>query len=413
MGSPFRLLLALLVAAPALAQVETPDAVLQRDAATWAAVAGMPATEAETQLRVQQATIAITDALRAEFRDRLAGLAVDHVPIYRIDVLLTGDAPVADRQAVAAGRIVTITFRTGALATHDRLVAALTAHQAEIRAMVRKPPGMAVDDRTGTLAVLVSEADAARFAPDQLEQQLADLTEVPVTVRRLDRTDVNTLAAGGARVVGIDPASGHRYACTSGFVVTDGARSGLVTAAHCPDTLAFVERDGSETPLAFAGQWGWSFQDVQLHLSDVPLPPRFFADSGRTIERAPTASRPRARTRVGDVVCHRGERTGYSCAEVAFTDFAPPGDLCGGPCAPSWVAVAGPTCKQGDSGGPVFDGTVALGVLKGASFRPDGLCSLYYYMPVDFLPTGWRVATAADDVASPSLPASPAKAGVQ
>ena len=406
----------LLAAAPVAAQVETPEAALQRDAATWAAVSGLSTADAETQLRIQQATIPITDALRAELRDRLAGIAVAHVPAYRIDVLLTGDAPVAERHVIAAGRDVIVGFRTGALATHERLVAALTAHQAEIRGLLRKPPGLAIDDRTGTLAVLVSEGDAARFAPDQLEQRIADLALVPVTVRRLDRTDANATAEGGARMVGVDPASGHRYACTSGFVVTDGARSGLVTAAHCPDTLAFVERDASETPLAFAGQWGWSFQDVQLHISDVPLPPRFFADSARTLERTPTASRQRAQTRVGDVVCHRGERTGYSCAEVAFTDFAPPGDLCGGPCAPSWVAVEGPTCKQGDSGGPVFDGTVALGVLKGASFRPDGSCSLYYYMSVDFLPTGWRVATAGNApnvVPAPAAIPTPAQAGAQ
>ena len=386
-------LAALLFATPVTAQIETLDAALRRDAATWAAVAGLPVGEAEAQLRAQQATISVTDSLEVEFGDRLAGIAVVHRPAYRIDVLLTGDAPAAERTVTAAGLDIVVSFRTGALTTRAQLLAALTAHQAAIRALFRKPLGLGVDQRTGTLAVLVSDADAARFAPDQLEQQLADLAGVPVTVRRLDRTDADVTAEGGARVVGFE-ADGHRYACTSGFVVTDGARSGLVTAAHCPDQLSFVERDRSETPLPFAGQWGWSFQDVQLHISATPLPPLFFADTARTLERSPTASRPRAQTRVGDVVCHRGERTGYSCAEIAFTDFAPAGDLCGGPCAPSWVAVDGPTCQGGDSGGPVFDGAVALGIVKGASFRPDGSCSLYYYMAVDYLPTGWRVALA-------------------
>ena len=180
-----------------------------------------------------------------------------------------------------------------------------------------------------------------------------------------------------------------------------------MTAAHCPDTLSYVAPDRSETPLPFVGQWGWSFQDVQLHLSPEPLPPRFFADSGKTVERAPTGTRLRAAMRVGDVVCHRGERTGYSCAEVAYTDFAPAGDLCGGPCAPSWIAVAGPTCNAGDSGGPVFVGTVALGLVKGASYRPDGSCSLWYYMPVDFLPTGWRVMVAGDAGAASFSPSRP------
>ena len=404
-------LVALLSATMAHAQVETPDAALVRDAATWATVAGLPPADAQAQLRVQQATIAITDGLAVEFGDRLAGIAIGHRPAYRVDVLLTGDAPVADRHVVAAGQDVTIAFRTGALATHDQLVAALTAHQAAIRALLRRPPGMGIDARTGTLAVLVAEADAARFAPDQLEQQLADLAGVPVTIRRLDRADADSSAEGGGRVVGIDPADGRRHACTSGFVVTDGVRSGLVTAAHCPDMLSYIAPDRTETPLPFAGQWGWSFQDVQLHTADLPLPPLFYADTAKAVQRAATAARPRARTRVGDVVCHRGERTGYSCAEVAYVDFAPAGDLCGGPCAPSWVAVAGPTCNAGDSGGPVFDGTVALGLVKGASYRPDGSCSLYYYMSVDFLPTGWRVAVASNPPRDGEVAAAPAADG--
>ncbi|WP_419807472.1 hypothetical protein [Sphingomonas sp.] len=386
-----------LAAAQGRAQIEAPDAAQARDAATWGTVAGLTATEAEAQLRAQAATIPVTVALEAEFAGRLAGVAVTHLPVYRIEVLLTGDTPVADRAIVAGGVPVTIAFRTGALATRARLVAALTQHQAAIRAALIRPPGLGVDARTGALAVLVSNLDAAAQPLPELEQRFADLTGVPVLVRRLDR-DADAAgsgaAEGGARVVG--NVDGHRYICTTGFVVTDGARTGVLTAAHCPDALSFVEPNGSETPLPFVGQWGWSFQDVQLHTSDVPLAPLFYADTARTVQRAVTGTRPRADTRVGDVVCHRGERSGYSCAEVAYVDYAPPGDLCGGPCAPSWVAVEGPTCRPGDSGGPVFDGTVALGILKGASYRADGVCSLYYYMSVDYVPTGWRVATTSN-----------------
>ena len=393
--------LLLLFAASAQAQViETPDAALARDAATWGAVAGITPDDAARQLRMQRDTVAATDALAAEFAGRLAGIAVEHRAGLLVRVLLTGDAPVADRHLLVDGADVAIEFRTGALASRAQLEAALSQHQAAIRAMLRRPPGMGVDARTGALVVLVASSEMGDYAPGELEQRLADLTGVPTVVRPLDAPDANASGLGaiegGARVVGTDPADGKRYACTSGFVVTDGTRDGVVTAAHCPDTLAFVEADRSEVPLAFVGQWGWSYQDVQLHLADAPLAPQFFADTGKTVARAVTGARPRASTRVGDVVCHRGERTGYSCAEVQFTDFAPAGDLCGGPCAPTWVAVAGPTCRAGDSGGPVFDGSVALGIVKGSSTRADGTCALYYYQSTDYLPTGWRVMTAGD-----------------
>lgn len=395
-----RLLLAafaLLLSAPALAQVESPDAALARDAATWAAVAGLAPDEAAAQLRAQAGTIPLTDAITAEFGNRLAGIVVEHRPHYLIRVLLTGDTPVADRHVTAGGLDVAVEFRTGALATRDQLTAALSLHQAAIRGLLSRPPGLGIDERSGALAVLVSNPDADRQPLAELEQRFADLTGMPVVVRRLDRTDADTAVEGGARVVGVNPGDGQRYICTSGFVVTDGQTSGVVTAAHCPDDLAFVEPDRSETPLTFVGQWGWSFQDVQLHVvadgAAAPLDASFYADNARTLRRAVTGVRPRAATRVGDVVCHRGERTGYSCAEVAFVSFAPSGDLCGGPCAPTWVAVAGPTCKAGDSGGPVFDGSVALGIVKGSSYRRDETCSLYYYMSTDYLPQGWRVAT--------------------
>jgi len=56
-----------------------------------------------------------------------------------------------------------------------------------------------------------------------------------------------------------------------------------------------------------------------------------------------------------------------------------------------WVAVSGPSCRAGDSGGPVFAGTIAFGIAKGANYARGGACSLYYYMSTDFLPTGWSL----------------------
>ncbi len=390
MGMRWWAALLALIAAPAVAQFQTPAEALAQDAAAYARVAGLPVEDAARQLRAQADTMALTDALAAEFRDRLAGIAVHHRPTFGIDVLLTGDAPVAPRWTVGGGVAVPITFRTGALATRDQLVAALTTHQAAIRALLPHPPGLGVDPREGTLIVFLTAGDAARYAPGELERQLAGLAGVPVALRLMDGKEMNAAVDGGARVEGRG-LDGRRYLCTTGFVVTDGARDGVVTAAHCADSADYVGPDGVRVPLEFVGQWGWSFQDVQLHLAAAALQPAFYADTAEIMLRPVTAARPRASTRAGDVVCHRGERTGYSCAEVALVDFAPAGDLCGGPCAPSWVAVNGPTCRGGDSGGPVFDGTVALGIVKGGTYRADGSCAFYFYMSTDFLPEGWRV----------------------
>ena len=81
---------------------------------------------------------------------------------------------------------------------------------------------------------------------------------------------------------------------------------------------------------------------------------------------------------------------------VELTDYAPPDDLCGGPCSPTWITVKGPSCIPGDSGGPVFSGEVALGIAKGINRDDRGRCLFYYYMSTDYLPPPWRVLTAGD-----------------
>lgn len=400
-------------AAPA-AQVQLPVDALMQDAGEYARLFRVPFDEALRRLRAQGDSVPATDAIRETFKDRWAGIAIEHLPSYRIVVLLTGTDPVPDQSIVAGGMTVPIVFRTGATATREAVLAAITTYQAKIRDSLPHPPGLGVDQRTGELVVMTASADVDRDRNDALRARIAAMTGVPVRIDVVDRPPVDMQAViapaapavaavpsgaieGGGRVVGT--VDGKRYACTTGFVVSDGIRNGVITAAHCPDTLSYVGKraaDGSreEWPLQFVGQWGWGYQDVQVNVATAPgvgYAPLFYADTARTLARPVATWRYRTSTRAGDFVCHRGERTGYSCAVVAMVDFAPAGDLCGGACLPTWVAVEGPTCKAGDSGAPVFEGTTALGIVKGGTYRRDGTCLFYYYMSTDYLPQGWTL----------------------
>ena len=120
----------------------------------------------------------------------------------------------------------------------------------------------------------------------------------------------------------------------------------------------------------------------------------FYSNRGAGTQRRLTSWRNLADTRAGDFVCHYGESSGYSCAVVELTDYAPPGDLCGGPCSPTWVTVKGPGCIAGDSGGPVFSGGIAFGIAKGVNRTAAGQCLFYYYMSTDYLPPPWRLLVA-------------------
>ncbi len=351
----------------------------------------MPQAEAERRLRAQRDSVPTTDGIAERYRDRLAGISIEHGPIYRIVVSLTGTQAVADRRLMLDGIAVPITFRTGARATRDQVSWAITYHQAQIRALFATPPGMGLDPRTGELVVIVDRARVQAEGAAALQARLEAIAGVPVQLRLLDQVDVNLSIEGGSRLEGIGPTDGKRYLCTTGFVVTDGARYGVMTAAHCLDELSYYDPQHDATPLPFAGQWGWGYRDVQVNVAATPLRPSFYADTAKTRTRMVGAVRSRSSTRAGDFVCHRGERTGYSCAEVELIDFAPAGDLCGGACLPTWVTVAGPTCKGGDSGAPVFSGTTAFGIVKGASYRRDGSCAFYFYMSADYLPPPWTL----------------------
>jgi streptogrisin C len=372
-------------------RVQSAIEALAQDAREYAAQNGVALDEAMRRLRAQEESVAATDRIRDTYTDRLAGIAIEHQPDYRIVVLLTGDDPVAPQSIIAGGMRVPIVFRTGAAATGTAIIAAMRAHQAKIRSLLPSA-GMGLDPRTGELVVIAKDDDIAEMGTlAEVDAALEGLTGVPVRVQPTYRKQVDLGIEGGSRVVGAFESSGRRYACTTGFVVTDGARTGIVTAAHCPDTLTYFDPDGGTTELDFIGEWGARYQDVQINVSPAAQKPLFYAASDKRSVRTLTSWRNRSSTRAGDAVCHRGETTGYSCSQVELTDYAPPRDLCGGPCEPLWVTVKGPACRSGDSGGPIFNATIAFGIVKGGSYERDGTCSFYYYMSTDYLPAGWSL----------------------
>ncbi|MEO7276703.1 MAG: hypothetical protein ABIW33_01615, partial [Sphingomicrobium sp.] len=130
-----RLLLALAIlvwlAEPAAAAAPplSGDSALASDAEQYSARFAVSANEALLRLKAQQASVAATDAIAREFADRLAGIAIDHSPTYRIVILLTGTQAVVDRTA----RGIPVIFRTGARATRAQAVMAMRRHLIDLR----------------------------------------------------------------------------------------------------------------------------------------------------------------------------------------------------------------------------------------------------------------------------------------
>lgn len=386
-------LLLFVLAGRAVAQpVDSRDGALTADSAQYAQQFGVTPEEALRRLKAQQDSVATTDAIAREFAGRLAGISVEHAPDYRIVVLLTGSEPVADRTAGG----VPIVFRTGAKATHAEAVAAMRRHLIDLRTELPGERGAGYDQRTGEVVLLVTPADAARFGIGAIAKRAEEISGVPVRAVVNALNETNMTVDGGGRVEGISSVTGRRNRCTTAFVVTNGETNAITTAAHCPDELTYIGPDGTTATLPMIGSWGAAYRDVQINGSADSPDPVFYSDRDAGSLREVLTWRSVASTRAGDFVCHYGETSGYSCATVELTDYAPPGDLCGGPCSPTWVTVKGPSCAAGDSGGPVFSGDVAFGIAKGANRDPTGRCEFYYYMSTDYLPPPWRVLTVSD-----------------
>ena len=381
-------LLFIVLAAPAAGQdVQTRTEALTDDAAQYAAQFGVAPSEGLRRLKAQQESVAATDAIAREFSQRLAGISIEHRPDYRIVVLLTGSEPVAER--VASG--VPIVFRTGAKATHAQALDAMRKHLIDLRADLPNARGAGYDQRTGEVVLLVARADVDQYGLEAIRTRAEQVSGVPVRVVINELNEANMKVDGGGRVEGLNKLTNRRNLCTTAFVVTNGETTAITTAAHCPDDLTYVDRDGTTVDLPMIGSWGAAYQDVQINGSPDSSDPLFYSNRGAGTLRRVSTWRNLASTRAGDFVCHYGESSGYSCATVELTDYAPPGDLCGGPCSPTWVTVRGPGCVPGDSGGPVFSGDVAFGIAKGINRASSGQCLFYYYMSTDFLPAPWRV----------------------
>jgi streptogrisin C len=275
-------------------------------------------------------------------------------------------------------------------------VAAMRRHLIDFRAQLPAARGAGYDQRSGEVVLLVTRADAARLGVDAIRAEAERVSAVPVRIVINDLLESNMAVVGGGRVEGVNSLTGRRNRCTSAFVVTNGETNAITTAAHCPDELNYEDRDGGSVTLPMIGSWGAGYRDVQINGSPDSPQPLFYSNRGAGSLRRVDTWRNVASTRAGDFVCHYGESSGYSCATVELTDYAPPGELCGGPCEPTWVTVKGPSCVPGDSGGPVFSGSVAFGVAKGINRDGSGQCNFYYYMSTDYLPPPWRLLVAGD-----------------
>ncbi|MDE0136548.1 MAG: S1 family peptidase [Acidimicrobiaceae bacterium] len=173
--------------------------------------------------------------------------------------------------------------------------------------------------------------------------------------------------------------------CTFAFTVKQGSRWGVLTAGHCSNDLDYLDpvtgrtRNATfeEEHIGYYGDFAW--YSVSGTASD-----RFHIS--RTSSLQVTSVKAWQSIAIGDYYCHYGQRSNKTrCGTVHGTNLCFQGDTSS--CNQVRISGATPVAQGGDSGGPWYSGSTAVGIYKGRWTTPWGV--MHYFTPVDI---------AADDL---------------
>lgn len=153
-------------------RVQTREEAIAADAQSYARSQGVSQEEAVRRLRIQSEMGGLIGQLRKTYEARLAGIAIEHQPVYPVRVRLTGAEPVAAEEHALGGSLLPVVFETGAAATLDELVAAMERHQDALLRLYPTLAGIGTDERTGeiVLHVFAPDHDAAAAARAKLPE---------------------------------------------------------------------------------------------------------------------------------------------------------------------------------------------------------------------------------------------------
>jgi len=389
---------------------------------TYSRMTGAPSSTAKADLARQALAQEEIDWIRKEFKERIAEVYWDDYPHQSVRVLLSGSEKVPPRVISTAAGPVSVVFQEGAKESAE---ARLQRQRELIRRLSLMVPGVVggyLDARTGVLHADVESQDGERTAVEaemsSIEQALGVKVEIsfgrpaskeagPVSRPTDDRHRADSSLRSITALPGVIPGGWKLLSvstglyCTGGFTVHQIAsgKTGIVTAGHCPDTLVYQDYPVPPSlipsvilPTTLEGRfWGGEY-DLQWHSFDGGLNANaVFCKNTQDCGEVVILKIPKPS--IGTVACHMGATTGSSCGVVVSNEWTYAGtSTCNNPdqtTCPSgeWLRIEGPNllCAGGDSGGPVFRGSTAYGLLKAAwDNQPSiGECGGIVVMPIN------------------------------
>lgn len=347
-------------------------------AKSYAADFGVSVGEATRRLKQQNRMRRLRERLLAKHPDTFAGLYAMNRGQFKVVARLTNEGvDVATEDPELAADLSTVPAARS-LKTLESDLEAIVAQHSDAGFDFN----VALDEPGNKVVLYVTDAASVENAKKAGRLKLpgyVQIQEVPSLV-------VPTAAVHGGRSY---LQSDGNY-CTTGFTmiqVSTGVKGGS-TAGHCSNTAKYNASISPSTTYNSSGGYGatvrqeWAGNNMDLQWMSVASGtyPNQFWDGSQYVTVTGTIA-----TSVGDYVCKFGRKSGRTCGTVEQYNV-----WVNGYGYMTKVVAGSPMNDFGDSGGPVFKGSLAAGWVHGK----DGYGNLYYseaYMP-ESKGTGIRVA---------------------
>lgn len=330
--------------------------------------------EAAQRMEAERVASKLNALLQVEQPETFAGLYIEHAPEFKIVVRFTGNAS-TQLAAYTNDRLYTAE-------TAPRSLELLRATQREVADQLTKAGiefAITLDLKSSMVDVFVRDPDMARARIAKLLAAV-DFIRLKETVGFIEPT---SSVAGGRRLEG-----DQRQLCTAGFNVIETATRelGLATAGHCDNNNyqrnpnARIVFKGERNKGSYDVQWGAQQRGGVL-----------FSQSNEIIvdgETLPiTAEASLLDTTEGKSVCKYGVTTGLTCGYIKESEFlANWKDEVG-----TFVQVVSfdgtPMNEGGDSGGPVYSGSTAYGLVHGRGNKGTEWENDLIFMPIERMST--------------------------
>ena len=368
---------------------------LRKDAAEYARLFNVSPDEALRRMKLQREIGKLDARIAKGEPGTYAGAWIRHEPTYGVEINIAGDPSVVAKYV--AGTSLAKLVKTHRV---EKSLKQLELEQTEATATLSElgiPSESEIDVQQNRAEVYV------------LDMQKVEQVETARSAAATALNEVSVNKIGGFSQSFVNAYAGYALGnCTAGYTVFDGnGLYGITTAGHCNNAMDYGSSD-----LEFIRQWWTGPYDFQWHKrvsSSLVFKPRARdnqpTSQGTAYYREMYSPVNRQEQTIGTVVCKYGIWSGFTCGRIAsktFNPSNPPYNSTENNSAtfirvteiPPDRRVAGP----GDSGGPVYEGHAAFGLIKGGFGYDDGdgscnpFCGDLIYMAINYVTdTGLRV----------------------